>query len=158
MFSTELTYTLEAAYREAAQRRHAYFCVEHILYALTFDDDVKDILEACDGNVETLRKDLEEYFDQRLEKVPASLDTSLSSSSPVQTPGVDRVLQRTIIQVHSSGRDMVTAREVLVSIFLEEDSHAAYFLRKQGITRLHVLQYISHGISPIVKEDEEEEE
>lgn len=160
MFSTELTYTLEAAYREAAQRHHAYFCVEHILYALSFDDDVKEILEACDGNLEALRKDLDEYFDKRIEKTPPTLASGSASSNPVQTPGVDRVLQRTIIQVHSSGRDIITAREVLISIFLEEDSHAAYFLRKQGITRLHVLQYISHGMSSagLRERDEEEEE
>lgn len=148
MFSTELTYTLEAAYREAVERKHAYFCVEHVLYALIFDDEVKEIIENCGGDSNALRKDLEQFFEQNIEKSSALGTGSPGSSGPVQTAGVDRLLQRTIIQVHSSGRDLVTAREVLVSIFLEEDSHAAYFLRKQGITRFNVLQYISHGISP----------
>ena len=157
MFSTELTYTLEAAYREAAKRRHAYFCIEHILYALSYDDDVKEIIEACEGDVYALRKEIEEFFEKHIETVPAATDAGTSTSSPVQAPGVDRVLQRTIIQVHSSGRELVTAREVLVSIFLEEDSHAAYFLRNQGITRLAVLSYISHGIPSLPDRSELED-
>ncbi|NMC62328.1 MAG: AAA domain-containing protein, partial [SAR324 cluster bacterium] len=160
MFSTELTYTLEASYREAAKRKHAYFCIEHILYALSFDEDVKSIIEACGGSVEQLRQDLENFFDKGVEKVTS---VGEESPNPIQTQGVDRLLQRTLIQVHSSGRDIVSAREVFVSIFLEEDSHAAYFLRKQGISRLNVLHFISHGIAPLMSTpgdmpDEEEEE
>jgi ATP-dependent Clp protease ATP-binding subunit ClpA len=149
MFSTELGYTLEAAFREASQRGHAYFCLEHLLYALLFDDQIEEIISRCGGNVSKLKQELEEFFDKHIECAKSE-----DSSEPVQTAAVQRVLQRAILQAHSSGRDLITSREVLVAVFSEEDSHAVYFLLKQDISRLDVLNFISHGISNVPDDDD----
>lgn len=149
MFSTELSYTLEAAYREAANRKHAFFCLEHLLYALLFDDEVVDIVSNCGGNTSAIKKDLEGFFDKHVEKmddVPEFRENNLEEVGPIQTPAVQRVLQRAILQMHSAGKDIVTAKEVLAQIFSEKDSHAAYFLGRQELTQLDVISYVSHGI------------
>src|SRR5262245_10403205 len=138
MFSPELTYALEASLKEATQRQNAYFCVEHILYCLTFNDHIQDILHACGADVEGLRKQLSEYFEQGIEK------TGSANQPPEQTPAVQRLLHRALLHVRSSGKDTVTAQEVLVAVFAETDSFAKYALENQQVTRLDVLNYISH--------------
>ena len=144
MFSTELGLTLEAAFREAASRRHAFFCLEHLLYALTFDEQVVEVLQNVGVKVPTLRKDLEVFFDRNMEVVPVR-GKSLAAE-PSQTPAVQRVLQQAILHVRSAHKDVITPVEVLVALFSEEDSHAVYFLAKQGVSRLDILNYISHGV------------
>ncbi|MFO0417228.1 MAG: ATP-dependent Clp protease ATP-binding subunit ClpA [Pseudomonadota bacterium] len=146
MFSTELGLTLEAAFREAASRRHAFFCLEHLLYALTFDEQVIEILKHVGVQVQALRKDIEQFFDRNMEVVPLHSAKGLAAE-PSQTPAVQRVLQKAILHVRSANKDVITPAEVLVAIFSEEDSHAVYFLAKQGATRLDVLNYIAHGVS-----------
>lgn len=146
MFSTELGLTLEAAFREAASRRHAFFCLEHLLYALTFDDQVMEILQHVGVNIQALRKDLEGFFDKNVEVVPIR-STKAVGAEPAQTPAVQRVLQQAILHVRSAQKDIITPAEVLVALFSEDDSHAVYFLAKQGVTRLDVLNYIAHGLS-----------
>ncbi len=144
MFSTELGLTLEAAFREAASRRHAFFCLEHLLYALTFDEQVIEILQNTGADILSLRKDLEVFFDKHIEVVPLKPGKA-PASEPAQTPAVQRVLQRAIMHVRSAQKDVITPAEVLVALFTEEDSHAVFFLAKQGVTRLDVLNFIAHG-------------
>jgi ATP-dependent Clp protease ATP-binding subunit ClpA len=151
MFSTELGLTLEAAFREAASRRHAFFCLEHLLYALTYDEQIIEILEKVGVQLSTLRKDLEQFFDRNVEVVPLQGAKGFAAE-PAQTPAVQRVLQKAILHVRSAQKDIITPAEVLVAIFSEEDSHAVYFLAKQGVTRLDVLNYLAHGVSKVVEE------
>lgn len=141
MFNTELTYLLEAAVKEAMNRHHAYLCIEHILYALIADSDVTDILQSAGCSVPALRQDLEYFLDNEVEK---KLENTVQD--PVQTSAMRRVIQRSLIQVKSSGREVVIPRDILVSIINEEDSHASFFIRKQGVDKIHVLEYISHGV------------
>jgi len=152
MFSNELSYTLEAAYREAASRKHAFFCVEHLLYALLFDEEIVEIIKSCGGNDAKIKKDLEQFFEQHVEKVDdlksnESIHVSEEQEEvgPIQTPAIQRVLQKAILQMHSAGKDTVTGKEVLVQIFTEKETHAAYFLAQQEIDRLDVINYVSHG-------------
>ncbi len=154
MFSTELGLTLEAAFREASSRRHAFFCLEHLLYALTFDEQVMKILESVGADLLLLRKDLESFFDKHVEVVPVR-GAKGQSAEPAQTPAVQRVLQRAIMHVRSAQKDVITPAEVLVAIFSEEDSHAVYYLAKQGIARLDVLTVLAHGALEEPSEQEE---
>jgi ATP-dependent Clp protease ATP-binding subunit ClpA len=154
MFSTELGLTLEAAFREASSRRHAFFCLEHLLYALSFDEQVVEILNHCGADLSVLRKDLEGFFDKHVEVIPVR-GSKMPAAEPAQTPAVQRVLQRAIMHVRATQKDVITPTEVLVSLFSEEDSHAVFYLAKQGITRLDVLNFIAHGISKTGPEDED---
>lgn len=154
MFSTELGLTLEAAFREASSRRHAFFCLEHLLYALTFDEQVGRILQSAGADIALLRKDLETFFDKHVEVVSVR-GAKGQAAEPAQTPAVQRVLQRAIMHVRSAQKDVITPAEVLVAIFSEEDSHAVYYLAKQGIARLDVLTILAHG--PVEESVEEEE-
>jgi len=154
MFSTELGLTLEAAFREAASRRHAFFCLEHLLYALTFDEQIIDILQRVGVQLPNLRRDLENFFDKNVEVVPVRGTKSIGAE-PTQTPAVQRVLQQAILHVRSAQKEVITPAEVLVAIFSEEDSHAVYFLAKQGVTRLDVLNFIAHGVAKDSDESDE---
>lgn len=144
MFSSELNYILEAAYREASHRRHAFLCIEHLLYALLFDERAAMILTACGADIAKLKESLEEFLESKVERIVDGGDPE-----PVQTPAVQRVLQRAIVQVHASGKQTVNTHDVLVALFPEEDSHAVYFLSEHEVTRLDVVNYIAHGIAKI---------
>jgi ATP-dependent Clp protease ATP-binding subunit ClpA len=145
-----LSRTLEAslalAVREARTRRHEYLCIEHVLYALLHDESVAEVIRACGGDVEVLKKELDAYLDEHLERVPDGRDVM-----PQQTLGFQRILQRAAAHVQSSGRDEVNGQNVLVAIFREPDSQAAFLLEQQGIRRLDVITYLSHGISKIAE-------
>ncbi len=154
MFSTELGLTLEAAFREASSRRHAFFCLEHLLYALSFDEQVMEILNHCGADLSLLRKDLESFFDKHVEVIPVR-GSKVPAVEPAQTPAVQRVLQRAIMHVRATQKDVITPTEVLVALFSEEDSHAVFYLAKQGIGRLDVLNFIAHGISKSSTGDDE---
>ncbi len=161
MFSTELAYALEAAFREAVQRKHAFFCVEHILFSLLFDETVATAIKRCGGRISEIKKDLEVFFDKHIEKAPEQtsvLDKEGGVLEPVQTPGLQRVLQRSILHSHSAGKELITSLDVLVAIFGEKDSHAVYALHKQGISRLDMLNYVSHGVGKTNPEKEDLEE
>lgn len=146
MFNTEFTYTLEAAYKEATNRKHAYFCVEHILFALLFDEEVKRVLTGVGADLTSIKSGLEDFFAKHIEKMPDRLDLEIAEHpSPIQTMAVQNVLGRAIKQVKSSGREQVTGKDVLVQIIDEPDSHAGFFLKKQGITKIDLINYISHG-------------
>lgn len=147
MFSPTLTKALETAYNDALAREHSFLCVEHILNALLLDSEVRDVIVNCGGDLLQLQKDLEEFFDKHVEKI-ATTEAGLADqqTAPVQTPAVQRVLQRTLFHMHSAGKDVISCRDVLVQIFAEKDSHAAFFLSKQDISEIDVIQYISHGV------------
>jgi ATP-dependent Clp protease ATP-binding subunit ClpA len=146
--SRELEIALTLAVSEARRRRHEFLCVEHLLYALLHDGDVAEVVRQCGGDVQTLKRDLAKFFDEQLDRLPEGAETS-----PQQTLGFQRVIQRAAAHVQSAGKEEILARNVLVAIFRETDSHAAFVLESQGVTRLDVVSYISHGVSKL---DEEE--
>ena len=149
MISKELSLTLGLAVREAKKRRHEYVCVEHILYAILYDSTGIEIFEACGGNIENLTKDLEEFFNNNLESVQEGNEYVLQ-----QTIAFQRVIQRAVNHVRSAEKQEVEVSDILASIFMEKDSHAVYFLHQEGITRLDVLDYISHEVSKTQYEED----
>jgi len=145
--SRELEISLALAMNEARRRRHEFLCIEHLLYALLHDTDVVEVVRQCGGDVPALKRSLERYLDEHIEKLPEGMDMA-----PQQTIGFQRVIQRAAAHVQSAGKDEILGRNVLVAIFREPDCHAAYLMEQQGITRLDVLSYISHGVSKIAEE------
>src|SRR5210317_2591065 len=142
MISKELSATLGFAVREAKKRRHEYVSIEHILFAILYDSTGIDIIENCGGNVENLIISLEDFFEEKIEQIPDGNEYVLQ-----QTIGFQRVIQRAVNHARSAEKQEVAVADVLASIFLEKDSHAEYFLRHEGVTRLDVLNYISHSIA-----------
>jgi ATP-dependent Clp protease ATP-binding subunit ClpA len=149
MISRELEVTLTLAVREAARRRHEFLTLEHVLYALLHDSDVAEVVRNCGGNVDKLKADLDRFLNERVEKLPESVE-----ADPQQTLSFRRVLQRAALHVQSAGKDQIRGRDLLVSMFREPDSHAVHFLEQQGVTRLDVVSYIAHGVSKIGGEEE----
>jgi len=141
MISKSLEATLNMSLAEARKRRHEYLCVEHLLYAILSDPQGREILEACGASPDDLRQRLATFFDEHMEALPAD-----ANAAPRQTPGFDRLLQRALTHVHFSGKDEADAGDILAAMLEERDSHAAYFLRQAGVTRLDILNYVSHGI------------
>jgi len=152
MISKSLEATLDAALNEAKRRHHEYLCVEHVLFALTSDPYANEILTECGGDVASLREKLEEFLAYEVEVAPEGVDYA-----PQQTLAFERLMQRAFAHVHFSGKKEVDAGDVLAAIFEEEESHACYFLLREGIERLDVLTYISHG-RQLVDDDEDEAE
>ena len=141
-FSSKLEKTLHRALALASERRHEFATLEHLLLALTEDDDGLAVMNACTVNVDELRRELEDHMEQEL------ADLVLERfEDPKPTAGFQRVVQRALIHVQSSGREEVTGANVLVAIFAERESHAVYFLQKQNMTRLDAVSYISHGVA-----------
>src|SRR5215470_4673216 len=145
--SRELEIALGLAMSEARRRRHEFLSIEHLLYALLHDSDVTEIIRHCGGDVAALKRALEQYLEERIEKLPSGIEMQ-----PQQTVGFQRVIQRAAAHVQSAGKDEILGRNVLVAIFREPDCHAAFLLEQQGITRLDVISYISHGVSKIAEE------
>jgi ATP-dependent Clp protease ATP-binding subunit ClpA len=142
MISKELSATLGFAVREAKKRRHEYVSIKHILFAILYDPTGIDIVENCGGNVENLINSIEEFFEEKIERIPAGNEYVLQ-----QTIGFQRVIQRAVNHARSAEKPEVTVSDILASIFLEKDSHAEYFLSAEGITRLDVLNFIAHHVS-----------
>ena len=140
-FSRGLEKALHNAMNLAREHSHELATLEHLLLALTDDDDAVAVLDACEVDREALRQDLEEFIEDELSSLVIDGDVD---STP--TAAFQRVIQRAVIHVQSSGRDEVTGANVLVAIFAERESHAAYFLEQQDMTRLDAVNYISHGI------------
>jgi ATP-dependent Clp protease ATP-binding subunit ClpA len=153
MISRELEVTLGLALREAMRRQHEYLTLEHVLFALLHDSDVSEVVRHCGGNVERLKKDVDQFLQDKLERLPED-----QQAEPTQTIGFRRTLQRAALHVQSAGKEQIGGRDVLVSMFREKDSYAVYLLEKQGITRLDVVSYISHGASKVGEGGEEAEE
>ncbi len=148
MISKELSATLGFAVREAKKRRHEYVSIEHILFAILYDPTGIDIVENCGGNVENLIKSIEDFFEEKIERIPAGNEYVLQ-----QTIGFQRVIQRAVNHVRSAEKPEVTVSDILASIFLEKDSHAEYFLSAEGVARLDVLNFISHNVSKTPHEE-----
>ncbi len=142
MIAQELEVSLHMAFVEARQKRHEFITVEHLLLALLDNPSAAEVLRACAANVEELRKELSNFIDEHTPRVESEeeIDTQ-------PTLGFQRVIQRAILHVQSSGKKEVTGANVLVAIFGEKDSHAVYFLQRQKISRLDVVNFISHGIA-----------
>ncbi|HEX5392122.1 MAG TPA: ATP-dependent Clp protease ATP-binding subunit ClpA [Rhodocyclaceae bacterium] len=142
MIAQELEVSLHMAFVDARQKRHEYITVEHLLLALLDNPSAAEVLRACAANVEELRKELAAFIDEHTPIVPGTEDIDTQP-----TLGFQRVIQRAILHVQSSGKKEVTGANVLVAIFGEKDSHAVYYLQKQNVSRLDVVNFISHGIS-----------
>ena len=147
MIAQELEVSLHMAFVEARQNRHEFITVEHLLLALADNPSAADALRACGGKIELLRKDLSKFIVEHSPSVEGQGDIDTQP-----TLGFQRVIQRAILHVQSSGRKEVNGANVLVAIFGEKDSHAVYYLQQQGITRLDVVNFISHGISKIPRQ------
>src|SRR6266404_5463837 len=149
MISKELERTLNTALKEAKGRRHEYVCLEHLLYALLEDKDATSAIVNCGGDIDRLRKGLEEFFQTHLEALPEGSD-----QQPQQTLSFHRVLQRAVIHAQSAEKKEINGGNILVAMFREPDCYAVYLLEEQGITRFDVVNYISHGISKIATREE----
>jgi ATP-dependent Clp protease ATP-binding subunit ClpA len=144
MLSRNLEQSLHRALANANERRHEYATLEHLLLALTDDQDSIAVLRACGVDLDRLRRDITHYLDHDL----AGLVTR-SGGEAKPTAGFQRVLQRAAIHVQSSGREEVTGANVLVAMFSERESHAVYFLQEQDMSRLDAVNYISHGVAKV---------
>ena len=144
MIAQELEVTLHMAFVEARQQRHEFITVEHLLLALLDNPSAAETLRACGGNIEQLRKDLSTFIAEHTPTVEGEEDIDTQP-----TLGFQRVIQRAILHVQSSGKKEVNGANVLVAIFGEKDSHAVYYLQKQEITRLDMVNFIAHGISKV---------
>ena len=142
MIAQELEVSLHMAFVDARQKRHEFITVEHLLLALLDNPTAAEVLRACAANIDELRKSLNEFISAHTPTVAGSeeIDTQ-------PTLGFQRVIQRAILHVQSSGKKEVTGANVLVAIFGEKDSHAVYYLHQQGVTRLDVVNFIAHGIT-----------
>ncbi|MGL5110002.1 MAG: ATP-dependent Clp protease ATP-binding subunit ClpA [Vibrio ordalii] len=143
MLNKELESSLNGAFARARDKRHEFMTVEHLLLALLENDAAREALLACQADLDALRQELDIFIDQTTPLIPESDETR--ETQP--TLSFQRVLQRAVFHVQSSGRNEVTGANVLVAIFSEQESHAAYLLKKNDISRLDIVNYISHGIT-----------
>ncbi|GMM84837.1 ATP-dependent Clp protease ATP-binding subunit ClpA [Pseudoalteromonas sp. MTN2-4] len=153
MLNKDLEITLNAAFREARTRRHEFMTVEHLLLALIDNPSAGEALGACGVDTETLKRELSEFIDETTPLLPESENDR--ETQP--TLGFQRVLQRAVFHVQSSGRTEVTGVNVLVAIFSEQESQAVYLLKKSDISRLDIVNYISHGVAKSDDEHHEDE-
>lgn len=151
MLNKELEFTLNQAFREASGKHHEFMTVEHLLLALLDNPAAAAVLRACGADLSKLKVDLVSFLD---ETTPVITDRDSRETQP--TLGFQRVLQRAVFHVQSAGKDEVSGANVLVAIFGEPDSQAVYFMSTQNITRLDIVNYISHGISKVSGDEEGE--
>ena len=150
MFSANLEMVLSVAYREAESRRHAHLTLEHLLYGIASDPGGEEILAACGVDLEKLRSALRNYLEDRVEILPADSDPE-----PIQTLAFRRVLQATALHVQSAGKSEAGVGDTLAALLQERGSHAAKLLAVQGMNRLDVLNFISHGIAKVPRPEGE---
>jgi ATP-dependent Clp protease ATP-binding subunit ClpA len=153
VLSSELEICLNEAFQAAREARHEFMTVEHLLLAIVDTTKVREILRACGADVVRLRKDLKDFIDQTTPRLKDDDDREVQP-----TLGFQRVLQRAVFHVQSSGKKEVTTANVLVAIFSEKHSHAAYLLSMQDVARLDVVNYIAHGLSKIAEDRPEKDE
>ncbi|PLX82396.1 MAG: ATP-dependent Clp protease ATP-binding subunit ClpA [Desulfuromonas sp.] len=151
MFTEEVQIAFSLAVREAQRRHHEYLTTEHVLYAMLFEEQGQDVIRSCGGDLEALRGTLEDYFSEHLESVPGESQEQV----PEQTVGLQRMLQRTVMHMQAASKKNITVGDVLAAMLEEANSHAAHFLQGQGISRLDVLDYISHGVAKVAGPEEE---
>ena len=143
MFSATLEQVLNLSVREALVRRHAHLTLEHLLFAVAHDPQGEEILRACGVNLDKLRKDLGSFLDE-MERLPKGRE-----EEPSQTLAFRRVLQAAVLHVQAAGRDEANVGDVLAALFQQPRSHAVSLLTGQGVTRLDVLNYISHRVAKV---------
>src|ERR1044072_6258357 len=150
MIAQELEVSLHMAFVEARQKRHEFITVEHLLLALLDHPTAAEVLRACGANMDELRKNLTQHIAEQTPRIAADREVDTQP-----TLGFQRVIQRAILHVQSSGKKEVTGANVLVAVFGEKESHAVYFLNQRGVTRLDVVNYMAHGITktPQQKQD-----
>ena len=153
MLSNELEYCLNEAFQNAREARHEFMTVEHLLLAILDTPKVREILRACGADMTKLKSDLAAFIEQTTPRLPEDDDREVQP-----TLGFQRVLQRAVFHVQSSGKKEVTVANVLVAIFSEKQSHAAYLLSMQDIARLDVVNYVSHGLTRVGDEPSPKEE
>ena len=151
--SPEVEIALSLAATEAARRRHEYMTVEHLLYALLFDDATAKVIRHSGGDVKALKAKLEQFLEEQMEVLADG-----APSTPSPSMGVQRAIRRAAAHVQSSGHEEVKGANVLVAIFAEGDSFAVNLLEEAGVTRLDVIAYISHGVSKDAGAEDEEGE
>jgi len=144
-FTKTLESAITRAFRIASEKNHQYVTLEHLLFSLVEEPDALNVMKACSVDTDLLKENLEYYIDNELENII----NSEKESEPQPTAGFQRVIQRSIVYVQSSGKNEVTGANILVSIFAERESHATYFLQEQEVTRYDVVNFISHGITKI---------
>ena len=152
MLSKELEFTLNLAFKDAREKRHEFMTVEHLLLALLDNPAAAEVLRSSGADLDVLKKELTSFLEETTPLLPPD-----DNRETQPTLGFQRVLQRAVFHVQSSGKKEVTGANVLVAIFSEQESQAAYFLNKQDVTRLDVVNYISHGISKVSGDAPEEE-
>lgn len=152
-FSKHLEDTLHRALRHANERQHEYATLEHLLLSLTADPDAVAVMRACDVKLDELQQQIEDYLDRELSNLKIEED----GIEATPTAGFQRVVQRALLHVQSSGREEMTGANLLVALFSERDSHAVYFLQSQDMSRLDAVSYISHGIAKVPELSEDRE-
>jgi ATP-dependent Clp protease ATP-binding subunit ClpA len=145
--SPELEIAINVAANDAARRRHEYYTVEHLLFALLLDDETSNVIRHAGGDPPSLKKRLDKYLTEQLEPLAEE-----SGSAPSPSLGVQRAIQRAVSHVRSSGKEEVTGANVLIAMYQERDSFAVHLLEEQGVTRLDVVSYVSHGVSKLEEE------
>ncbi len=153
MLNAELELTLNQAFNRANDERHEFMTVEHLLYALTENPSAAEVLLSCGAHLDELRKQIAAFLEETTPLIPTD-----EERDPQPTLGFQRVLQRAVYSVQSSGKREVSGVNVLVALFGEQESHAVYLLGLQDVTRLDVVNYISHGISKILDDESDEGE
>jgi ATP-dependent Clp protease ATP-binding subunit ClpA len=153
MLSRNLEQTLHRALAMATERRHEYATLEHLLMALTDDADAVAVLRACGVDLDLLCENLVDFINDELAEIRLDSPTDTPMADPKPTAGFQRVVQRAIIHVQSSGREEVTGANILVALFSERESHAVYFLQIHDMSRLDAVNYISHGIAKVHGKD-----
>lgn len=153
MLNRDLESTLNTAFKEARAKRHEFMTVEHLLLSLITNNAARDVLLACGAELERLAKDLQDFVDSTTPLLPENG----TDRETQPTLGFQRVLQRAVFHVQSSGKSEVTGANVLVAIFSEQESQAVYFLKQQNIARIDIVNFISHGISKLSSDQEESE-
>jgi len=153
MLTKELEETLSFAVDEAVRRKHEYVTLEHLLFALLEDKSAREILYNCGAHLEEIGKDLEEYFESSLERMPAEV-----SHMPELTSTFQATIQYAILQAEGSGQQRVDGGNILAALYQSENSHAVYLLQRQNVSRLDVLNFIAHGISKVDDFDDDLED
>ena len=148
MIAQELEVSLHMAFMDARQKRHELITVEHLLLAMLDNPSAAEVLKACGSNIDSLRNELTQYIDDHTPTISGEDEVDTQP-----TLGFQRVIQRAMLHVQSSGKKEVNGANVLVAIYGEKDSHAVYFLHQQGVTRLDVVNFIAHGVSKLNESD-----
>ena len=149
MFNQDVQIAFSLAVREAQRRRHEYLTVEHVLYAILFEQSGQQIISECGADLTTLKSALETYFDEHLQPRP-----EVSDEVPEQTVSLQRILQRTVMHVQSSGKQQASVGDILAALLDEEKTFASLLLEEQGVSRYDVVSYISHGATNEAVENE----